>query len=150
MINRFQGEYRFLSNFWYPQQKLTLGDNIWYPTIEHAYQAAKSTNLDIRKIISNLPKPGLAKKMGREISIRPDWESIKYDTMFGLIEQKFGNPYNFKLRRMLLATGDQELIEGNLWHDRYWGICYCRKCKGVGENNLGKLLMEQRKVLQEA
>jgi len=46
---------------------------------------------------------------------------------------------DFPLLGSLLATGTEELIEGNKHNDTFWGVC-----AGVGENNLGKLLMRVR------
>ena len=61
--------------------------------------------------------------------------------MHGLLQQKFSFTV---LKRQLLETGAAELIEGNYWGDRYWGVC-----KGVGDNWLGKLLMTVRKEIRE-
>jgi len=47
------------------------------------------------------------------------------------------------LKEKLLATGDEELVEGNDWNDRVWG-----KVDGVGENHLGRLLMKIRAELR--
>lgn len=48
-----------------------------------------------------------------------------------------------KLRSQLLSTGTAELVEGNWWNDRYWGVC-----NGRGENHLGKILMRIREELK--
>lgn len=149
-ISEFQGEYRFLSNFWYVTQKVTLDgimeykDNLWYPTVEHAYQAAKSTEkIDRFVIATRLRKPGEAKDYGKTIQLRADWNDIKLNVMYKLLQQKFNQQ---PLRSQLIATGDHELIEGNRWGDVYWGIDL-RTNKG--ENNLGKLLMAIRSELQQ-
>ena len=55
------------------------------------------------------------------------------------LRYKFSNP---DLKEKLLATGNEELVEGNWWGDQYWGIC-----DGIGKNKLGKLLMKVRKEL---
>lgn len=49
----------------------------------------------------------------------------------------------------LLATGGQELIEGNRWHDTFWGRCVCERCKGTGQNWLGRLIMQVREELRK-
>ncbi len=136
-IKEFQGEHRFLSNFWPAEVEL---DGIKYPTIEHAYQAAKTLDEERRKVIQAQTTPGEAKRAGRKVKIRPDWEDVKIGIMLDLVRQKFTN--NVKLRNRLLATGDEELIEGNTWGDTFWG-----RCKGIGQNNLGKILMKIRKEL---
>ena len=138
MINEFQGEYRFLSNFW--PAKVVL-DNVQYPSVEHAYMAAKTTDIRIRKKIKEQPTPSLAKKLGRSIQLRPDWEMIKLGVMESLVRQKFQEP---TLKAKLLATHNRELIEGNNWNDTFWGVC-----RGKGSNHLGKILMKVRDELFE-
>lgn len=127
-INQFTGPYRFLSNF-YPARVVLDGDE--YPTVEHAYQAAK-TDIE-REVIRRAPTPGIARKLGRMVMVRSDWEVVKVEIMRGLLKQKFSDP---KLRQMLLDTGDAELVEGNWWNDTFWG-----KYKGEGKNMLGVMLM---------
>lgn len=133
MIDRFQGQYRFLSNFW---EHPIPYEGLEYRTSEHAYQAAKTTDLFERTCIQQAHTPGQAKRLGRRITIRPDWDAIKLDVMEEILNIKFADP---KLKAMLLATGDQELIEGNTWNDTYWGIC-----NGAGHNHLGRILMKIR------
>ena len=79
--------------------------------------------------------------MGRSVSLRPDWEDIKDDVMLEGLYRKFTND---ELAEWLLDTGDEELVEGNWWGDRYWGVC-----NGIGQNKLGKLLMKVREELAE-
>lgn len=129
---RFQGEFRFLSNFWPAMVEL---DGMIFPSVEHAYVAAKSLDRDFRNEII-LVSPGEAKKLGRKIKVRNDWENVKLSIMENLLRQKF---QHHELRQLLLNTGSLELVEGNNWGDRFWGVC-----DGVGENNLGKLLMKIR------
>lgn len=138
-IFSFRGASGFLSNF-YPARVVLHG--VEYPSIEHAYQAAKTTDLDERRAIQRAPKPGTAKALGQQVTMRPDWESIKLEVMLGLVRQKFAHETH---RLALLATGDAELIEGNYWGDTFWGVC-----KGRGENHLGKILMQVRQELREA
>lgn len=128
---------RFLSNFYPATVKY---DGCPYATVEHAYQAAKTTDLRWRLRVGSAFGPGAAKKLGRLVPLRRDWEQIKQRVMLELLRDKFRDPV---LRDKLLATGDAELIEGNHWHDTYWGVC-----NGAGENHLGKLLMVLRGELQ--
>lgn len=100
----------------------------------------KSFNLEDRKLIANAPTPGKAKFFGRRLNLRPDWKIVRIDIMHDALEEKFKDS---NLSNLLLATGDEELIEGNYWNDTYWGVC-----NGVGENHLGKLLMEIRNDLK--
>lgn len=137
-IDSFNEEFEFLSNFFPSPVTDTEGNT--YPTVEHYFQAMKTLNPEERKKIAAAPTPGKAKRMGRSVNLRKDWEQIKLSVMREGLRQKFSIP---GLRDMLLETYDAELIEGNWWHDTYWGVC-----NGVGENHLGKLLMEIREELR--
>lgn len=137
-IDRFKGEYEFLSNF-YPA--IIVHDGITYPTVEHAYQAAKTLDFAERWRISKLPTPGEAKRAGRSVKLRPDWKKVRIDIMRELLLQKFFLS-DGELGYELQSTSCAELIEGNWWGDTFWGVC-----KGQGENHLGKLLMEIRDLL---
>ena len=133
----FNGEYRWLSNF-YPVKILYEG--VSYPSVEHAYVAAKTIDPNKRRLISNMTA-GYAKKYGRQIQIRDDWDDVKSDIMFGLLAEKFSQK---KFIELLLSTNNMYLEETNTWGDTYWGVC-----NGVGENQLGKMLMNIRSALQE-
>lgn len=137
MIDQFRGPYEFLSNF--SKSPITV-DGIDYMTVEHAYQAHKTLDPAKRKHISLLPSPGSAKRAGQGVTLRPDWETVKIEVMARLLLLKFQDD---ALRAKLLATGDHELVEGNHWHDTFWGVC-----NGKGENWLGRLLMGIRKQLR--
>lgn len=137
-INGFHAENRFLSNF--VSSKVVL-DGETYPTVEHAFAAAKTLNLIAREEIRNALTPGSAKRKGRKVILRDGWETIKIDVMRDLLIQKFSQE---PFKRLLLATGDSYLEETNNWNDTFWGVC-----NGVGKNNLGILLMEIRGYLVE-
>jgi ribA/ribD-fused uncharacterized protein len=143
MIVEFDGENEFLSNF-YPSP--ILHEGIVYPTNEHFFQAMKTLDLVERKAIANAETPGMAKRMGRTVKLRSDWEQVKVDVMRTGLMLKFSDA---KLAQKLIDTGDEELVEGNWWHDNTWGNCHCPKCSRLGGRNLlGMLLMEVRKELQ--
>ena len=139
-ISNFDGEYRFLSNFYNsPIEK----DGIVYPTNEHFFQAMKTLNIEERQMIAEAETPGEAKRMGRKIGLRPDWEEVKYPVMKEGLRLKFFTHKN--LAKKLIDTGDAWLIEGNYWHDNTWGDCSCPRCLTIdGKNWLGTLLMEIR------
>ena len=140
-IKGFRGERRFLSNFYQPAEVFG------YRTVENAYQAGKCENKGLRGKFKNI-SPGEAKQLGRRTALREDWEEIKLGVMLSLLKEKFTK--HPKLRELLLATGDEELVEWNTWHDNFWGICTCSKCaSGIhqSENHLGKLLMQIRRDL---
>lgn len=136
MIDSFSGEYRFLSNFW-PAPVLL--DEVLYPTVEHAYQAAKTLDTDERATIARMKTAGSAKRVGQSVTCRLDWSEVRLPTMANLLLQKFQNP---TLSLLLRCTSPHHLVEGNTWGDTFWGIY-----KGVGENHLGRLLMEIRERL---
>jgi ribA/ribD-fused uncharacterized protein len=139
VINVFRGDHFFLSNF-YP---VTVSyDGVEYPSVEHAYQAAKTTDLRQRLIVRRQPTPGAAKRAGRKLFLRPNWDAVKISAMTELVGEKFKRP---ELATKLVATGDAELIEGNNWGDTFWG-----QHNGVGENHLGKILMTVRDELRNA
>lgn len=144
MIDRFEGQYDFLSNF-YPSTFEWHGRI--YPTVEHFFQAAKANNQEDYEMVMREPGPGGAKHAGRNVQLRSDWEEIKNKVMYTALKEKFAIP---ELRKKLLATGEEILIEGNSWHDNYWGICTCAKCKAnrTGKNTLGKLLMKLREEIK--
>lgn len=139
-INEFRGYYRFLSNF-YPA--IIEYEEIIYPTAEHAYQAAKTFDQEERLYISKLSSPGSAKRYGKKIKLRDDWNKVKLYVMYDICYKKFTDfDNNPDLIIKLLFTHPKELIEGNKWNDTFWGIC-----NGVGQNFLGKILMKIREEL---
>lgn len=138
-IKEFTGPYAFLSNF-SPARVLYEGRE--YPTLEHAYQAAKTLDPEVRATFSDALTAGQAKRHGREITMRADWDERKLAVMADLLAIKFSDP---ELRTLLLATGTVRLIEGNRWGDHVWGVC-----DGWGRNELGKLLMELRAQLRKS
>ncbi len=143
MIKEFDGEFAFLSNF---SHSLILHEGIVYPTVEHFFQAMKTLIPAEREAIAAAPTPGIAKRMGRKVNLRPDWETIKVDVMRTGLRLKFSD---YELAQKLLATGDKYLIEGNVWHDNTWGSCNCAKCASTpGRNLLGQLLMEVREEVR--
>jgi ribA/ribD-fused uncharacterized protein len=137
-VLEFSGEFRFLSNFHPAAVEL---DGRVYTTVEHAYQAAKTTVEEERWHIRHLQTPGQAKRAGRKVTPREDWESVKIDVMRALVREKFFE--HRELGSRLLATGDVELVEGNTWGDRFWGMC-----EDTGLNWLGRILMDVRGELR--
>lgn len=137
-ITSFRGEYAFLSNFWHSP---VTHDGLRFTSAEAAFQAAKTLDPVIRERFTTL-EPGEAKRYGRTVPLRPDWESIKLRVMAEVLQAKFSDP---ALRARLLATEEAKLIEGNTWGDTFWGVC-----RGQGANWLGALLMDLRRRLREA
>lgn len=134
-IPNFTGPYHFLSNFYVATVKDEFG-TVW-PTSEHMFQAHKTFNLDERAAMTLMPTPGQAKRLGRKLTLRPDWEDIKVQIMWDVVSRKFNQHED--LQALLVSTEPHKLIEGNTWGDTYWGVC-----NGVGQNHLGRLLMGLR------
>lgn len=144
-IDSFSGEWEFFSNF-VPCVIHFEGYN--YPSVEHAYQAAKTLSHSHRMEICRLypNQAGKAKRLGRKVPLRSDWEEVKIDIMKRFLMQKFSYE---KFRNKLMESGERELVEGNYWHDNFWGNCICSKCeRKFGKNMLGNLLMEVRRILR--
>lgn len=140
-IQTFSGEHGFLSNF--APSPLAF-EGLTYPTVEHAFQAAKTLDPDERREVASQPTPGKAKRAGRKVTLREGWvEYIGYDTMRTLLRIKFADP---GLRERLLDTRHSLLVEENIWHDQRWGSCTCgsAQCLPPGTNLLGILLMDIR------
>lgn len=138
MINQFRGKYYFLSNFY--NAPVTY-EGITYQNNESAFQSAKVISHDIRLKFANLD-PSSAKRKGRHIQLRYDWEKVKFNIMYEIVKTKFTQ--NKDLQNKLLATEGEELQEGNTWGDRIWGTV-----NGKGQNYLGKILMRVREELRE-
>lgn len=138
MISKFEGEYSCFSNF-YPRTVLYQGKR--YKTKEHAFQCQKATNQKDFDYIFDATTPYQAKKRARIIKKKGNWEESKRWIMHDIVFAFFKEWSD--LRKILLNTDNQELIEGNDWGDKYWGIY-----NGVGENWLGKILMLVRDELK--
>lgn len=138
MIDSFRNEYYFLSNFYNSHVEY---NGLVYTNNEAAFQAQKCPER-AREFTGLAPND--AKRLGRQVKLRPDWEEVKLDIMTDIVRSKFNRRQHPVLCRRLLETGDEELVEGNYWNDYYWGVC-----KGHGENHLGKILMQVREELKE-
>lgn len=138
MIDSFSGEYRFLSNFYQAEVEF---EGMMYPSTEHAYQAAKTLDLKSRAMFQG-GTAGQAKRLGQVIILRDDWtnDNVKISVMYAVLLDKFTRHQD--LRKQLIATSPNELIEGNTWNDTFWGVC-----GGKGKNHLGKLLMSIRQEI---
>ena len=135
MINKFRGKYYFLSNFY---ETPVTWNGLTYLNNEAAFQSAKT--FSDRECFTNLD-PSSAKKLGRKVQLRSDWENVKDDVMYEICKAKFSQ--NTELKKRLLSTGNEQLEEGNTWGDKIWGTV-----NGIGENRLGKILMRIREELR--
>jgi N-glycosidase YbiA len=133
-IERFNGDFEFLSNM-YPCDIEYEG--VRFNSVEQAYQYHKTTSPKERMNILRCNEPKKAKVLAKKFKfVREDWLSVRVSLMYKLLKLKFEIP---ELKEALLLTEGCELIEGNWWGDHFWGVC-----DGIGENNLGKLLMRVR------
>lgn len=140
MIDSFKGEYAFLSNLFAVPGGVAFEGRI-YPTVENAFQAAKSPEGEEREQYETVT-PALARRMGRKVELNGNWDYARVGIMQELIRTKFAER---SMMELLLATGDEKLVEGNTTHDNYWGMCNCPRCKGEkGLNWLGRILMTAR------
>lgn len=137
-IIHFKDDYFFLSNFYNCD---IVYEGISYKSAEAAFQAQKCSD-DNKKLEFSALSAGQAKKLGKEIELRKDWNDIRVDIMKSVVRTKFDQ--HPELQEQLVATGDRCLIEVNVWHDKFWGVS-----SGKGRNMLGRILMDLRKEYKE-
>lgn len=138
-IIRFRGEFSFLSNFYTTD---VYYDDVKYPSVENAYQAAKCNNIADRSMYENCTASE-SKALSKIHDRRRNWNVIKEDIMRDLVYQKFTN--NLHLQQRLLATSEVNISEGNLHGDTFWGVDLRT---GKGSNRLGYILMDVRSDLE--
>jgi ribA/ribD-fused uncharacterized protein len=131
VINQFRGKHMFLSNSYNIEIDY---EGIIYPSVEHAYQAAKCSNSQYKERIQQATI-SKAKKLGRYARLVDGWEDKRLSIMKQLLRIKFSDPY---LGDLLLQTYPAKLIEGTE-ENPFWG---------GKTNHLGRLLMEIRKDLR--
>jgi len=134
-ITEFKGEHRWLSNFYLVEVTL---DGVTYPSVENAYQAAKSC--EDRGVFVKC-SPSMAKRLGRGREAGTRFSEDKLLIMLQLLRDKFSDP---ELRHLLITTGNAKIVEGNNWGDTFWGVC-----DGRGSNHLGNLLMQVRSEIRK-
>lgn len=133
-ITYFRGQWAKLGNY---SPCLIFYDGHAYNSVEHAYQAQKSEDPGIQKIIRDAPTPAVAKRIARSVKLRPDWDTFKLELMLALLREKFKQEPE---RSTLLSTAGCNLVEGNWWGDKEWGQCPV----GTGKNLLGQMLVQVR------
>jgi ribA/ribD-fused uncharacterized protein len=138
-IDSFTGDNFYLSNFYHSQVEY---NGTTYKTSEHAYQAEKAADAASKRKVRQADTPGKAKRLGRVVTMRENWDNLKYNVMLEIVRAKFKQHPD--LAEKLIATGSATLIEGNNWGDKLWGAV-----DGVGKNWLGKILMQVRYELYQ-
>lgn len=136
IIDRFDGQYRFLSNFY---EAPLLFRGLVFKNAEAAFHSQKCPRR--AKEFQGLTA-SQSKRLGRQVEMWPDWDKVRDQIMYEVVFEKFSQ--NAEIRERLIATGDAALVEGNTWNDKYWGVC-----NGEGENHLGEILMRVRRDLAE-
>jgi ribA/ribD-fused uncharacterized protein len=144
VIRSFKGDFEFLSNFSRHAFR-DPSDGVLWRTNEHFYQANKTVSMIDRGRIWSASTPGKAKKLGSEVELRENWKFIKNQVMMMGLGLKFTQ--NEDIKKLLMSLDGYELVEGNMWHDNYWGDCLCVGCRNIeGKNMLGKYLMLMREM----
>lgn len=139
MIKEFKNQYFFLSNFYeYP----IYYNKLVFCNAEAAFQAQKVINEKDQYKFINL-NASQARKLGKTVQLRKDWEEIKDNVMYEIVKRKF--TINKELQQKLLETKEKKLVEGNWWHDTYWGVDSKTR---IGQNKLGKILMKVREEVK--
>jgi ribA/ribD-fused uncharacterized protein len=141
-IDSFKYKYSFLSNF-YP---VTIEyEGLIYRSSEAAYQASKTKDPEIRKEFTTYSASKSKREGNTILKDKKLWYPKSLKIMEDILRIKFSQDY---FKKLLLDTGNRELIEGNTWHDNFFGSCICDRCRNIGENNLGKILMKIRTELR--
>jgi ribA/ribD-fused uncharacterized protein len=151
MITSFRGEYDWASNMYWKAPFVFNGTT--YKTSEHWFVACKTLDPTwIARIIGTF-KASDAKKLGKQCPIRSDWEAVRIGAMAQGLWFKFTQ--NADIYQKLIATDDEPIVEGNYWHDNFWGDCMCEnkhgkhpECLQPGKNALGRLHMANRQTFQ--
>lgn len=138
-IDSFRGDNEFLNSAFACNIEF---DGDIYPSLEHAFQAAKTNDMTGREFIKAAATAADAKALGKKVTIVADWDQKRLDVMASLVRQKFTN--NLDLKVKLLMTGTADLVQGGMRRDRFWGV----DKNGVGENHLGKILMTIRDAIR--
>lgn len=133
-------QWAWLSNF-APTPIVDKKNAIW-PTAEHAYQGQKTHDTKWKRTIRGATTPATAKRWGKQVPVRSDWDKVKVKIMRNILAAKFGQ--SDELHTKLIQTDGRELIHLSPW-DGFWGTGPSKN----GKNMLGKLLMELRSAYQK-
>jgi ribA/ribD-fused uncharacterized protein len=137
-ILEFRGDYRWLSNM---TPCIVTLDGVAYRSVEHAYMSAKSDDAEWKEFCFNTESPYTVKQKSKDIILVDNWQNIKINVMYSLLEQKFNQE---PFRQKLIDTGDCYIQEGNRWKGTFWGIDLDTN---KGTNHLGNLIMKIRDTL---
>lgn len=118
---------------------------------EYAFMIEKALMFEPEKapLIAKARTPKEAKVLGRSIQnfCPQKWDNERYGIMVEILKAKFADP---RLKKILLDTGDRELVEGSPY-DAIWGVKLDWRSNEIldrnnwrGRNLLGEALMEVR------
>ena len=146
----------FLSNFYQGEPlRVSVLPGVSFLTGEHLFAALKARDSAGFYSVIDADDPNECKAAGRTLSLRNDWEKVKYDAMRLVLALKF--TLEREEGKKLLETGDAYLVEGTYWHDDVWGVDLTvpldteddpAKSDYPGRNWLGTLLMARRAELR--
>ena len=142
VIDSFDGENAFLSpGFDCPV--MLPGDDLLFPSFEHALQASRTTDISKRAAIRDAKSARDAKKLGSKVDVSSNWKENCAGIAEKLLRDKFFR--NKELKAKLLKTEHRTLKFVNNYGDQFWGIT----ADGKGQNKLGKLLEKIRTEIEQ-
>jgi ribA/ribD-fused uncharacterized protein len=124
-------------------------NGIRFRTSETLYQVCRfPLRPDVQQYIIDEPSPMIAKRKTKPYrhETRPDWDSVRHKIMRWSLRVKLAQHYA-DFGELLLSTGDRDIVEQSS-KDDYWGAHVKPDALLVGQNVLGRLLMELRTRLQ--
>lgn len=101
-----------------------------YPTIMHAFYAARCADRNHRRWIKSCPSPVALDWMIKQVAVRSDWETVKTEVMEEIVRAKFDTG---DMRHALLITMDAEIVDNYL-----------------PDNIVGKAMMKIREEINSA
>lgn len=121
-------------------------------TAEALYQACRFPHMpDVQREIIGQHSPMTAKMKSKphRKNSRPDWDEIRHKVMRWCLRVKLAQNYE-EFGLLLLATRNQPIVEQSR-KDDYWGAKVVDDAGDtlVGQNVLGRLLMELREKLKD-
>lgn len=142
MIYKFREKYGWLSNM-ATCRVVVYGKT--FESVENAYMYLKKPDDKEWGEFCMKNPPNKVKTASKDIEIRNDWEDVKLKVMYNLLIQKYTTePFKTKL----LETGNENIVEGNYWNDKFWGVDL-KETPNIGENWLGRLIMDIRNKIRK-
>lgn len=146
VFRKTKEEFGGLSNM-APGYNIKLGDII-IGTSEALYQACRFPNsIEVQKMIIEQKSPMTAKMKSKPFrsETRSDWLSVRVSIMRWCLRAKLACNFE-KFSNLLISTNNKPIVEDSR-RDSFWGAIQKDDGNLVGENVLGRLLMELRELL---